>query len=162
MKQKFNRAGGKALRGIWLCVLALTVTAVVTAPLALSRYTAQGLGSARARIASWDPQIALTGWPATGDQKFVLFNNDINKKNSYTGPSFSVTNNGETLINAKPRLVDAATGNTLAGVTFNPTNADIPIGGAVGFTMTVSYSGSGYTLGTEYTAELRVQVDQVD
>lgn len=45
-------------RGIWLCTLALTVLAVLTAPLAVSRYTAQGQGSARARIAAWDVAAA--------------------------------------------------------------------------------------------------------
>ena len=45
------------MRGIWLCALALTVLAVVTAPLAVSRYTAQGAGTARARIAAFMPEF---------------------------------------------------------------------------------------------------------
>jgi len=46
---------GKALRAIWLCALALMVLAVLTTPLATSKYITWGEGQAKARIAAWEP-----------------------------------------------------------------------------------------------------------
>jgi len=42
---------------VWLCAIALTVATVLTMPFAVSKYAAQGVGSAKARVAAFDPDI---------------------------------------------------------------------------------------------------------
>lgn len=96
---------GSALRGIWLCALALTVLAVVTAPLAVSRYTAQGAGTAKARVAAWEVVFAPR-WRVTNNGAAITYR-DLSTTWGGVSPAtggrtawwqeFSVRNNSEVM-----------------------------------------------------------------
>jgi len=80
---------GVAMRGIWLCALALTVLTVVTTPLAVSKYVAQGKGQAKARVAAWEVEYekdSLTGVADAGEDSRTIFLDDTRHTDS-TGPS---------------------------------------------------------------------------
>ena len=143
--------------------LILAVAAVLTTPLAMSKYAATGTGTAGARIAKFAPVITLNSkWPTTAQNKYVYLNNDVALTN-YSGMTFTVRNDGETIINATPYLYYVSPANTnVAGTTFTPANADIaPNGGSQLFTMNVGYSAS-HTVRTGYQVELFVHIEQVD
>jgi len=72
---------GAALRAVWLCVVALTVLTVLTAPLAVSKYTAQGHGTAKARVAAWD--VTFAERPRIQDKGVAL-----QKPSSFTVPNW--------------------------------------------------------------------------
>ncbi|MDR0531929.1 MAG: DUF3379 domain-containing protein [Oscillospiraceae bacterium] len=144
-----------------LAALVLFVITLLTTPFAMSKYYASGSGSASAHIAKFAPSVTLgSGWPATSAKKSVLFNNAIGKTNAWNA-TFTVNNGGETMIKATPKLVNTANNAVLSGVTFNPTSADIAVGGSQSFSMAVAYESSG-AAGSETTAELRVDIVQVD
>ena len=161
MNKKTDRSGQRPPI-IGTLALLLTVVAVLTTPLAASKYVATGMGSAGARIAKFDPIITLdSGWPASAQSKYVLLNNGIGLTN-YSGRTFTVKNNGETLIRAVPHLYYVGTANDVPGVTFSPSgNEVIGMGDTTAFTLNVGYSAS-HTVGTEYQVELFVHIEQVD
>jgi len=161
MKQKTKALLRKWIWPINWALLFVVFAGLACTQIALSKYTSTGQGAANARLAKFDPVVTFSStWPTTAGNKFVLFNDAIGKTNAYTN-TFSIKNNGETLIKATPRLVNAANGAVFPGVTFSPANSVIGIGSAVTFTMTVAYD-STLAVATEYTCELRVLVEQVD
>ena len=72
-----------------LCALVLLITAVLTTPLAVSKYAAQGQGTAKARIAAWD--VIFSTSPSSGVTTYL----DGNRIEGDQTKTFVVTNNSE-------------------------------------------------------------------
>ena len=105
VKKRLRR--GKALRGIWLCALMLTVLTVLTTPFAVSKYTTRGTGAAKARIAAFDPvwEYEPTGSSLTAAQFGSGFvNPGANKQIRW-----KITNKSEVMIYCEvfPKVTDA-------------------------------------------------------
>ena len=94
MDRTNRRKKGGALRAIWLCAFALTVLAVLTAPLALSRYVGAGTGaSGTARVAKWDVAFADRRRCVTGGVAFT--DRDIGGTGNAQWQEVGVINTGE-------------------------------------------------------------------
>lgn len=51
-----------SFRSVWVSVFVLTALAVMTVPVTFSRYTAQGAGSASARVAKFDMEVVSSSF----------------------------------------------------------------------------------------------------
>jgi len=144
----------------WMFIV-VTLTLPLTSS-TMAKYVATGAGQGRARIAKWDPIITLdSSWPTTAQNKYVLFNDAIGMTDTYNQRTFTVKNNGETVINATPHLYNEGTTTDALGVTFSPASANIAIGATQSFTVNIAHSVSR-TVRTAYPVELFVHVEQVD
>jgi len=147
-----------------IAVLALltAVLALASIPMAMAKYKTVGTASASVRIARFNPVITLNEkWPGGDPTKYVLINSRI-YMNEYDGMKFTVLNNGETTINVAPRLVNTA-GTAYPQVEFSSGTGsmNIPAGQSIVVTMKIK-DDTTFAAYTDYRAELRVDVVQVD
>ena len=143
-----------------LLALILTVAAVLTAPLAMSKYVATGAGAAGARIAKWD--IQFTQNPVTGSTGYfsgtVVGTNHPFTGSNYptqtTTRTFTITNSSEVIADVTIQL--RYTQNDAIAVTSASTLdvlGQVSTSAASGLTATIGLSTStGVTLqsGTTY------------
>lgn len=88
-------------RVVWLCALALTLLTVVTAPFAVSRYVAQGQGTARARIAAWE--VSFDSSRVVVGRLMDVISDETQKTKTYTG-MFDFSSSSEVMANVVPVL----------------------------------------------------------
>ena len=96
MKGIFTRVG-QTPPILGTLALLLAVVAVVTTPLAVSKYVATGTGSAGARIAKWDP--GLTDAAAADYEWFYTATGAVISSPASLTRNFTLTNNSEVMAN---------------------------------------------------------------
>lgn len=140
------------IRAVWLCALALMVLAVLTMPLAVSRYVATGTGSAKARIAAFD--VECPAHPSTGQKTlmFVSKHTAGTKKDAwYFG--VKVKNTSEVTVRVQLKFYNVRQDDATIPASFdwtNPNHRRL-------FTSTVGYGASGVWQSVGYTPLFRIQ-----
>jgi len=80
---------------VWLCALILAVAAVLTAPLAVSKYVTAGQGLAKARIAAWDVDFDPASLTNTGKRAVFLDSDYATAGDKFNTVEFVIDLNSE-------------------------------------------------------------------
>lgn len=155
MKQKLFIWTKQVSSVIWAAVLVLTMIGVLTMPLAVSKYTAQGQGQAKARIASFDI-ISSTG--SFGTDAMIYFHKQFAGDTGYVF-RIDITNTSEVAVRLQLRFYNVFQNDGTYASNFNWTNAshrrllNFPVTNSIPNIFNTDASGNGTrpTVGIAYS-----------
>lgn len=162
MSTKTGRAGQNPPIVARIALL-LTILAVATTPMAFSKYKATGMGSAKARVAMWDPKVAnqanqnpVTGLLASGDVTVL-----VRTTTNHAVPFYYDNSTTEVMTNYD--IWSDHAGVRFGNNTSNNTDAVVaPLAALATASDTITFYGNSGTASTYATATLSWAYTQID